>query len=156
MKISGYDGDEKMKRIQLSLEAYDEKEIWMIIKHLSQNENIHIELLEDDVTSILTDLGISSGLRGYSYLITAIELCIDNRDMLNNVTKNLYPEIARRHCVNGGKVEHAIRHAIQKAWSNGESMLQKTVFGNTASMGMKPTNAAFIAAITDYVELRKI
>ena len=115
-----------------------------------------MELLEDDITNLLIELGISSGLKGYPYLITAVELCINNRDMLNNVTKNLYPEIARIHCVNGVKVEHAIRHAIQKAWSNGESVIRKMVFGNTISIGIKPTNAAFIAAIADYVELRRI
>ena len=145
-----------MKRIQLLLEAYDEKDIWDIVKYLSNNENIRMELLEDDITNLLIELGIASGLKGYPYLITAVELCINDRDMLNNVTKNLYPEIARIHCVNGVKVEHAIRHAIQKAWSNGESVIRKMVFGNTISIGIKPTNAAFIAAIADYVELRRI
>lgn len=145
-----------MKRVQLLLEAYNEDEIWDIVKLVSQNVNVHMELLEDDITDLLIELGISSGLKGYPYLITAVELCINNREMLNNITKNLYPEIARRHCVNGVKVEHAIRNAIQKAWAGKESLLRKMVFGNTTESGTKPTNAAFIAAITDYVELRRL
>jgi len=149
-------GGIKMKRIQVLLEAHDEKDIWDTVKYLSQNKKVHMELLEDDITNVLIDLGISSGLKGFSYLFTAVELCINNRDMLNNITKNLYPEIAKRHCVNGVKVEHAIRHAIQRAWMSEENRIRKIVFGNTASAGTKPTNAAFIAAITDYIELRKI
>jgi len=145
-----------MKRVQLLLEAYDEKEIWDIVTGLLKNENIHIEFQNDDIKSILINLGISSGLKGYPYLITAIELCIDNREMLNNVTRNLYPEIARLHCVNEVKVEHAIRHAIQKAWSVDGSVFRRTVFGNTMEQGVKPTNTAFIATIADYIEVRKI
>lgn len=145
-----------MKRIQILFEAHNEKEILDILKDVSSYENVHIELLGDDIADILAGLGISVGLTGYLYLITAVELCIANRDMLNHITKSLYPEVARRHCVNGVKVEHAIRHAIQKAWMSNENSLRKSIFGNTTSFGTKPTNAAFIAAIADYVELRKI
>lgn len=144
-----------MKGIQIFFDQCSEKEFQNIMNLLSQNGNIRMEMIEDDITEILTTLGIPTNLKGYCYVKTAIELCIKDRDMLNSITKSLYPEIARLHCANYVKVEHAIRHAIQKAWESDESRLRKSVFGNSLRFGVRPTNAAFIAAIADYIELNK-
>lgn len=145
-----------MRKLKIMLKQYDEKEFQHIVDFLSENENILVEMLGDDVTEVLSEIGIPTNLKGYQYVKTAVELCVKDRDLLNSITKSLYPEVARLHHVNYIKVEHAIRHAIQRAWESNNPQLRKIIFGNTLYLDSRPTNSAFIAAIVDYVELQRL
>lgn len=159
-----------MSQIQISMENCKEEELYQLLQMLQENENLHITILCEGVNSqeietyvtepyaagiarVLSEFGIPSNLRGYRYIKTAIELSMKDRDILDSMTKRLYPEVAKRYQVEHGQVEHAIRHAIKKAWRHNNSILQKQLFGNSLEDGERPTNAAFIAAVADYLEL---
>ena len=98
--------------------------------------------LEEDVTGIIHEVGVPAHIKGYQYLREAIIMSVNNMDMLNSITKILYPSIAKKLQTTSSRVERAIRHAIE-------------VFGYTISNGKgKPTNSEFIALITDKIRLQ--
>lgn len=110
--------------------------------------------LEDDVTQMLHEIGIPAHIKGYQYLRDAIAMAVADQDMLTSVTKVLYPTIAKNHQTTPSRVERAIRHAIEVAWSRGKMDTINDIFGYTVSNGKgKPTNSEFIALISDKIRL---
>ncbi|MEG2732447.1 MAG: sporulation initiation factor Spo0A C-terminal domain-containing protein, partial [Clostridium sp.] len=110
--------------------------------------------LENDVTQILHEIGIPAHIKGYQYLRDAISTAVEDQEMMASVTKILYPSIAKRHQTTPSRVERAIRHAIEVAWSRGKMDTINELFGYTVSTGKgKPTNSEFIALIADKIRL---
>lgn len=112
------------------------------------------EDLETDVTEIIHEVGVPAHIKGYQYLRDAIVMSVKDMDMLNSITKVLYPTIAKKHQTTPSRVERAIRHAIEVAWSRGRMDTLDDMFGYTINRGKgKPTNSEFIALITDRIRL---
>lgn len=110
--------------------------------------------LETDVTNIIHEIGVPAHIKGYQYLRDAIIMCVSDIEMLNSITKILYPSIAKRHQTTPSRVERAIRHAIEVAWSRGKMDTIDELFGYTVNNGKgKPTNSEFIALIADKIRL---
>ena len=110
--------------------------------------------LETDVTEIIHEIGVPAHIKGYQYLRDAIIMSVGDMDMLNSITKILYPTIAKKHQTTPSRVERAIRHAIEVAWSRGKMDTIEELFGYTVSGGKgKPTNSEFIALIADKIRL---
>jgi two-component system response regulator (stage 0 sporulation protein A) len=110
--------------------------------------------LESEVTSIIHEIGIPAHIKGYQYLRDAIIMAINDMDILNSITKQLYPSIAKHYNTTPSRVERAIRHAIEVAWSRGKMDTIDKLFGYTVNNGKgKPTNSEFIALIADRLRL---
>lgn len=109
------------------------------------------------VTQMIHEIGVPAHIKGYLYLRTAILMAVDNMDVLNAVTKQLYPDIAKEHGTTDTRVERAIRHAIEVAWERGNIDMIHELFGYTiqADKG-KPTNSEFIALMADRIRLDKM
>ena len=112
--------------------------------------------LEAVVTDIIHEIGVPAHIKGYQYLREAIILTIHDMDMINAVTKVLYPEVTRRFGTTPSRVERAIRHAIEVAWDRGDVETLQKFFGYTVSgIKGKPTNSEFIAMIADNLSLKR-
>ncbi len=110
--------------------------------------------LEADVTNIIHEIGVPAHIKGYQYLRDAIVMSVNDMEMLNSITKVLYPTIAKKYDTTTSRVERAIRHAIEVAWSRGKMDTIDALFGYTINHGKgKPTNSEFIALITDKIRL---
>lgn len=110
--------------------------------------------LETDVTNIIHEIGVPAHIKGYQYLRDAIIMSVDNREVINSITKVLYPTIAKMNKTTPSRVERAIRHAIEVAWSRGKMDTIDGLFGYTIHTGKgKPTNSEFIALIADKIRL---
>ncbi len=110
--------------------------------------------LETDVTNIIHEIGVPAHIKGYQYLRDAIIMSVENREVINSITKVLYPTIAKMNQTTPSRVERAIRHAIEVAWSRGKMDTINELFGYTISTGKgKPTNSEFIALISDKMRL---
>ncbi len=110
--------------------------------------------LEADVTEIIHEIGVPAHIKGYQYLRDAIIMSVNDMEMLNSITKILYPTIAKKYQTTPSRVERAIRHAIEVAWSRGKMDTIDEMFGYTIHNGKgKPTNSEFIALITDRIRL---
>lgn len=111
--------------------------------------------LEMMVTEIIHQIGVPAHIKGYHYLREAIILSIKDDDMINSVTKILYPTVAKKFQTTSSRVERAIRHAIEVAWDRGDIDVLNTYFGYTINNDRgKPTNSEFIAMIADKLKLR--
>lgn len=111
--------------------------------------------LEAEVTSIIHELGVPAHIKGYQYLRDGILMSVEDMEMLNSVTKVLYPTIAKKYHTTPSRVERAIRHAIEVAWNRGKMDTINEMFGYTISNYKgKPTNSEFIALITDRIRLQ--
>ena len=111
--------------------------------------------LQEIVTQIIHEVGVPAHIKGYQYLREAIVISVLDMDMLNSITKSLYPEIAKRFQTSPSRVERAIRHAIEVAWGRGKMDTIDELFGYTIHNGKgKPTNSEFIALITDRIRLQ--
>ncbi len=112
--------------------------------------------LEAMVTEIIHEIGVPAHIKGYQYLREAIILTINDMDVINSVTKVLYPTVARKYGTTPSRVERAIRHAIEVAWDRGDIETLQKFFGYTVSnIKGKPTNSEFIAMIADCLSLRR-
>lgn len=110
--------------------------------------------LEKDVTEIIHEIGVPAHIKGYQYLREAIMMSVNDAEMLNSITKILYPTIAKKFQTTPSRVERAIRHAIEVAWSRGKMETLDAMFGYTINTGKgKPTNSEFIALIADKIRL---
>ncbi len=110
--------------------------------------------LEALVTNIIHEVGVPAHIKGYQYLREAIMMVIKDTDVINQITKQLYPEIADKYHTTPSRVERAIRHAIEVAWGRGEQSAVENIFGYTVSAAKgKPTNSEFIAMISDKLRL---
>jgi len=110
--------------------------------------------LDDRLSNIFLSLGIPAHIKGYQFLREAIKLVIEQPDRINRITKELYPAIARRFNTSSSKVERAIRHAIEVAWSRGRIDTLNRAFGcRVAIPEEKPTNGEFIALVADKLSM---
>ncbi|MBE6716257.1 MAG: sporulation transcription factor Spo0A [Ruminococcaceae bacterium] len=111
--------------------------------------------LEITVSEIMHELGVPAHIKGYQYLRDAIILSVNSPDMMNSVTKVLYPTVAKHFDTTSSRVERAIRHAIEVAWDRGDIDVLSSYFGYTIQNSRgKPTNSEFIAMIADKLRLR--
>ena len=111
--------------------------------------------LEMMVTEIIHQIGVPAHIKGYHYLRDSIILAIEEPDIINSVTKQLYPTVAKRNGTTPSRVERAIRHAIEVAWDRGDVDVLNSYFGYTIHNGRgKPTNSEFIAMISDKLRLK--
>jgi len=112
--------------------------------------------LESTVTAIIHEIGVPAHIKGYQYLREAIMITVEDMDVINAVTKVLYPEVAKRFGTTASRVERAIRHAIEVAWDRGDLDTLQKYFGFTVSNSKgKPTNSEFIAMIADRLQLQR-
>ena len=117
-------------------------------------EERHPVELKNLVTSVIHEIGVPAHIKGYQYLREAIMIAVDDMDVINAVTKVLYPEVAKRFNTTPSRVERAIRHAIEVAWDRGDLETLQKYFGYTVSNAKgKPTNSEFIAMIADRLRL---
>ncbi len=118
------------------------------------NSNYEISSIENDVTEIIREIGIPAHIKGYQYIREGIIMAINDMNMLNFITKLLYPSIAKKYKTTSSSVERAIRHAIEVAWGRGKIEVIEEMFGYTVSAGKgKPTNSEFIALIADKLRI---
>ena len=111
--------------------------------------------LESQVTEIIHRIGVPAHIKGYQYLRTAIMMTIEDNDLINAVTKVLYPAVAKKYQTTSSRVERAIRHAIEVAWDRGDIDTLNAFFGYTIQNERgKPTNSEFIAMIADNIRLK--
>lgn len=122
---------------------------------LNQNETVEDNSylnkeIEEKITNIFITVGIPAHIKGYQFLREAIKLSMGNPEIINSITKKLYPTIAEKFDTSASKVERAIRHAIEVAWNRGKIENINSVFGLTVySNNEKPTNGEFIALVAD-------
>ena len=119
----------------------------------------HYEAQEDltvVISEILHQIGVPAHIKGYQYVREAIKLTVENPEMLNSVTKILYPTVAKNFKSTSSRVERAIRHAIEVAWDRGDVEVLNSYFGYTIqSQRGKPTNSEFVAMISDKIRLKR-
>ncbi len=145
----------RIRALRQQLSVQDEKKENKVISTVFENRNRRLaNSLEADVTDIIHEIGIPAHIKGYQYLRDAIIMSVGDTEMLGSITKVLYPTIAKRHKTTPSRVERAIRHAIEVAWSRGRVETIEELFGYTVSSGKgKPTNSEFVALIADKIRL---
>jgi two-component system response regulator (stage 0 sporulation protein A) len=117
-------------------------------------KKVAVRDLEKDVTDMIHEIGVPAHIKGYQYLREAIMMSVEDPSMISSITKILYPTIAKRFQTTPSRVERAIRHAIEVAWSRGRMETLDAMFGYTVDTGKgKPTNSEFIALIADRIRL---
>ena len=111
--------------------------------------------VEAMVTSVIHEIGVPAHIKGYQYLREAIKIAVDDMEVINAITKVLYPQVAKAFQTTPSRVERAIRHAIEVAWDRGDLETLQRFFGYTVSNAKgKPTNSEFIALIADRLQLQ--
>ena len=121
----------------------------------AREQQEHTPGLEEMVTSIIHEVGVPAHIKGYKYVREAIMITVEDMEVINSVTKVLYPEVAKRYHTTPSRVERAIRHAIEVAWDRGDLETLQKFFGYTVSNAKgKPTNSEFIAMISDRIRLK--
>ncbi len=130
------------------------KEIRTQYIDISPNNQKKEDNLEALVTNVIHEVGVPAHIKGYQYLREAIIMAVTDIDMINQITKQLYPDIAGKYHTTPSRVERAIRHAIEVAWGRGKQDVVENIFGYTVSAAKgKPTNSEFIAMIADKLRL---
>lgn len=115
------------------------------------------QTLDEKISDIFISIGIPPHIKGYGYLREGIKLTVEKPYIINNVTKGLYPSIARKFETTASKVERAIRHAIEVAWNRGRIEAINAIFGTRIYLGTeKPTNSEFIALVADKLILENM
>lgn len=151
------------KQIELKVKYYNNLPDLLKEEFESEIDNIEIKEIknietESIVTNVISSLGIPAHVKGYQYLREAIMLVIENLELINNITRCLYPIIAERYNTTTSRVERAIRHAIEVGWNrNNDNEIVKEIFGYTnGDKTEKPTNSEFIAMVADLIRLELI
>ncbi len=130
------------------------KEVKQQYVEIPANSEKNEENLEALVTNIIHEVGVPAHIKGYQYLREAIIMVVNDIDVINQITKSLYPKIAYKFNTTPSRVERAIRHAIEVAWGRGDQKTVENIFGYTISAAKgKPTNSEFIAMIADKLRL---
>jgi two-component system response regulator (stage 0 sporulation protein A) len=112
--------------------------------------------LERNITKILHSLGVPSHIKGYVYVRDSIKLMYESDDIVGGITKEIYPEIAKKYNANIARVERAIRHAIEISWNRGDYEVMEKIFGHSVDFERsKPTNSAFITTIAEHLRLNQ-
>lgn len=127
------------------------KQQYIDVPNKDKNGEDNIEAL---VTNLIHEVGVPAHIKGYQYLREAIIMVVDDIEVINQITKTLYPNIATKYNTTPSRVERAIRHAIEVAWGRGDQKVVENIFGYTISASKgKPTNSEFIAMIADKLRL---
>ena len=127
-----------------------------IVGAAGEEEEDELQALQRQVTEVIHEVGVPAHIKGYQYVREAIVIAVQDMDVINAVTKVLYPEVARRFNTTASRVERAVRHAIEVAWDRGDLDTLQGYFGYTVSnVKGKPTNSEFIAMIADRICLQK-
>ncbi|MBQ8109888.1 MAG: sporulation transcription factor Spo0A [Clostridia bacterium] len=114
------------------------------------------ESVDEQITNLFLTLGIPAHIKGYQYLREAVRMVLENHDVINRITKELYPGIARRFDTSASKVERAMRHAIEVAWTRGRLDAVNQMYGyRVFAREDKPTNGEFIAMVSDKIAVKK-
>ena len=130
----------RLKDILLSQKVYD--------------KNIE---MERQISKILHSLGVPSHIKGYIYIRESIKLMYESSDLIGGITKEIYPEIAKKYDSTISRVERAIRHAIEISWNRGDYEVMEEIFGHSVDFDRaKPTNSEFIATIADHLRLTTV
>lgn len=141
-------------QIMITVPSSEAKEQEKPEKASPQKESEPIRDLEQDVTNMIHEIGVPAHIKGYQYLREAIMMSVRDAGMISSITKILYPTIAKRFQTTPSRVERAIRHAIEVAWSRGKMETLESLFGYTIDTSKgKPTNSEFIALIADRIRL---
>lgn len=156
--VKPFDMDVLVSRIRQFKETFQET----MIKDMGPEQSVVKPIfsskprdLESEVTSIIHEVGVPAHIKGYQYLREAIMIVVNDIDMINSITKQLYPSIAKTYSTTPSRVERAIRHAIEVAWNRGQMEAIDAIFGYTVNYGKgKPTNSEFIAMIADKLRLK--
>lgn len=146
----------KLRASYYLLRPYNMESIYKrIMKNIRENRNVWEEKeLETEVTRVIRELGIPAHIKGYHYVRESILLAVNDMNILNYITKLLYPTIAKKYKTTSSSVERAIRHAIEVAFARGQAELLEEMFGYPAATGKgKPTNSEFIALLADKMRL---
>lgn len=152
--LKPFDDEVVISRIRKLRSSLKGSYITMASAMHENNLNRREHNLESDVTNIIHEIGVPAHIKGYQYLRDAIMMSVNDGEMLNSITKLLYPSIAKRHKTTPSRVERAIRHAIEVAWSRGKMDTIDELFGYTVNNGKgKPTNSEFVALIADKIRL---
>ena len=123
-------------------------------QYISVQDEKDEDNLEALVTNIIHEVGVPAHIKGYQYLREAIMMVVKDIEVINQITKSLYPQIAQKYSTTPSRVERAIRHAIEVAWGRGQTDIVENIFGYTISASKgKPTNSEFIAMIADKLRL---
>ena len=134
--------------------SYMSREIKTPYIELSEASKKNEDNLEALVTNVIHEVGVPAHIKGYQYLREAIMMVVNDIDIINQITKQLYPDIAQKYKTTPSRVERAIRHAIEVAWGRGQADTVENIFGYTVSASKgKPTNSEFIAMIADKLRL---
>ena len=119
-----------------------------------QNKSRKVAPIEVRVTNLIHDVGVPAHIKGYQYLREAIIMSVENEEVINAVTKTLYPALAKSFKTTPSRVERAIRHAIEVAWNRGQIEVHDKIFGYTVNSNKgKPTNSEFIAMLADLLRM---
>ncbi|MDE7248116.1 MAG: sporulation initiation factor Spo0A C-terminal domain-containing protein [Lachnospiraceae bacterium] len=111
--------------------------------------------LEKTISEFMLELGIPAHLRGYQFLRSAVEMCVEDMELVGSVTKLLYPDLAKLYQTTDTKIERAIRNAIEVSWERGNCELFEELFGYSNSLEYtRPTNSEYIAVVADYIRLK--
>ena len=112
-----------------------------------------LESVDEQITNLFLTLGIPAHIKGYQYLRTAVHMVLENHDVINRITKELYPGIAQNYNTSASKVERAMRHAIEVAWSRGRLDTVNKMYGYKVFDAMdKPTNGEFISCVSEKIK----
>lgn len=154
--------DVLMKRIRELLDKPAEKKLnaQAVVKEVKNNyvdinnQSTKEEILEIKVTNIIHEIGVPAHIKGYQYLRDGIIMVVNNIEIINQITKQLYPDLAKKYKTTPSRVERAIRHAIEVAWNRGQIDTVDAIFGYTVNSNKgKPTNSEFIAMVADKLRL---
>ena len=133
-----------------------EKRIYDITKKENKNQNIdfYTSNLQVAITKMLHELGIPSHIKGYQYIREAVNIIFENPSVIGGITKELYPELAKKFNTTTSRVERAIRHAIEVSWNRGNLDFMEEIFGYSVDIDKaKPTNSEFMVTIADKLRL---
>ena len=122
-----------------------------------QSKSKKMAPIEVRVTNLIHDVGVPAHIKGYQYLREAIIMAVENEEIINAVTKTLYPTLAKAFKTTPSRVERAIRHAIEVAWNRGQIEVHDKIFGYTVNSNKgKPTNSEFIAMLADLLRMETV
>lgn len=122
----------------------------------SEYRNFHEVSLDEKISKIFINVGIPPHIKGYSFLREGVKMAVEDPEIINNITKKLYPMIGEKYSTSASKVERAIRHAIEVAWNRGRIDSINSILGVRAYIGAeKPTNGEFIALVADKMLLER-
>lgn len=122
---------------------------------MAQQNMIDRRELEKTISDFMLELGIPAHLRGYQFLRSAVQMCVEDMELVGSVTKLLYPDLAKLYQTTDTKIERAIRNAIEVSWDRGNSELFEELFGYSNDQNYtRPTNGEYIAVVADYIRLK--